>query len=291
VLEAISIAGGYYRVELGLLRLGRDVAVASGEINTQSVKLNRLIAREARLSAALDGREDLSLPPELAKLTDDPAISAIMKNEQSALALENEMKRAEQAAVDGIKSLYQNEIGSLGGQVTALTQEQGSIETQLKEMRSLSARGLALAPTMFALERSLAQVVNQQMGAETAIVRARENITLAEQHFTQLRQERSRVNTKDLQQTRHEIAEARAKIRTATLLLHEAQISAPAEARERSSQNGQRPSFTILRRDGETMRELVADEMTLVAPDDVIKVPTYAPTSFVNFSRADPPER
>ena len=296
VLEAISIAGGYYRVELGLLRLGRDVAVASGEINTQSVKLNLLIAREARLSAAFDGREELSLPPELAKLTDDPTISAIMKNEQSALALENEMKRAEQAAVDGIKSLYQNEIGSLGGQVTALTQEQGSIETQLKEMRSLSARGLALAPTMFALERSLAQVVNQQMGAETAIVRARENITLAEQHFTQLRQERSRVNTKDLQQTRHEIAEARAKIRTATLLLHEAQISAPAEARERSSQNGQRPSFTILRRDGETMRELVADEMTLVAPDDVIKIPTVprspdAPTSFVNLSRAAPPER
>src|SRR5437764_476210 len=30
VLEALSIAGGYYRPELGLLRLGRDVALASG---------------------------------------------------------------------------------------------------------------------------------------------------------------------------------------------------------------------------------------------------------------------
>jgi hypothetical protein len=45
-------------------------------------------------------------------------------------------------------------------------------------------------------------------------------------------------------------------------------------ARERSSQNAQRPSFTILRKEGEAMREIVADEMTLVAPDDVIKIPT-----------------
>ena len=60
VLEAISIAGGYYRPELGLLRLGRDVALATGEINTQDVKLNGLIAREARLSAVLDGREEAS---------------------------------------------------------------------------------------------------------------------------------------------------------------------------------------------------------------------------------------
>jgi exopolysaccharide production protein ExoF len=293
VIEAISIAGGYYRPELGLLRLGRDVAVASGEIHTQSAKLNRLLAREARLRAALDGRDDIPLPPELAKQKDDPEISVIMKNEQGALTLEDEMKRSENAAVESIKSLYQNEIESLHGHVKALTQEQDSIGTQLKEMRSMAARGLALAPTMFALERSLAQVASQQMATETAIVRAQENITLAEQRVSQAQQERRGIKTKDLEKTRDEIADAREKIATATQLLHEAQISAPAEARERSSQNGDRPSFTILRRDGETIREVAADETTLVAPDDLIKIPTVRLPSgaFLNLSRADPPVR
>jgi polysaccharide biosynthesis/export protein ExoF len=49
VLEAISIAGGYYRPELGLLRLGRDVALASGDINIQKIKLTRLNSRSRRM--------------------------------------------------------------------------------------------------------------------------------------------------------------------------------------------------------------------------------------------------
>jgi protein involved in polysaccharide export with SLBB domain len=292
VLEAISIAGGYYRPEMDLLRLGRDVVLTSGDINTLNIKLNRLIAHEARLSAALSGREDIALPPELVKLKDDPAVSAIMKNEQAALALENETKRNERGSFESIKSLYENEIESLRGQVDALSQEKESIGTQLNQLRAMAAKGLALAPTMFALERSFAQVSNEQISAETAIVRAHENITLAEQHVTQFQQERSRLDSKDLQQTRDDIAEARSKIETATLLLHEARVNVPAEAHELLSQNN-RTGFTIYRRDGDAMRQFTADETTLVAPDDIIKIPTVSPSPAgpsapVNLSQAEP---
>jgi protein involved in polysaccharide export with SLBB domain len=290
VLEAISVAGGYYRPELGILQLG-----ANSDITGQSAKLIRLTAREARLSAAIDGREDIPLPPEFAK-KNDPEIAATMKSEQAALALETEMTRIEQAGFETIKSLYQNEIGSLRGQVAALSQEKESIKTQLDQLRAMAAKGLALSPTLFALERSFAQVSNEQMSAETAIVKAQENISLAEQRVTDLRQQRRRAATGELAKTRDDIVDARAKIMAATQLLGMGQTSAPGDARERSSQNAQRPSFTILRKEGEAMREVVADEMTLVAPDDVIKVPTVrlppvVPSSFVNLSRAAPPER
>ena len=118
-----------------------------------------------------------------------------MKSEQAALALETEMKRSEQAGLETIKSLYQNEIGSLRGQVEALSQEKESIGTQLNQLRAMAAKGLALSPTMFALERSFAQVSNEQMSAETAIVKAQENISLAEQRVTDLQQERRRAAT------------------------------------------------------------------------------------------------
>lgn len=297
VVEAIGIAGGYYRPELGLLRLSRDAALASGDIHTETAKLNRLIFREARLNAALAGRQDIALPPELAKQKEDPDVVAIMQNEQDALALENEIRRSEQATADNIKSLYQKEIESLQGHVQALTQEQDSISAQLKEMRAMAARGLALAPTMFALERSLAQVASQQMSTETAIVRAEENITLAQQHVTDAEQQGRRTETKDLETTRDEITEARAKIVTATDLLREAQIIAPAEVRAGMSRSdgGGRQSFTILRRDGVTMREIVVDETALVAPGDVIKIPTLrlptAQSGSINVSSAEPPMR
>jgi protein involved in polysaccharide export with SLBB domain len=295
VLEAISIAGGYYRPELDLLRLGREAVLTSGDINTLKIKLNRLIAHEARLSAVLDRREDIPLPPELVKLKDDPTNAAMMKDEQAALALENEMKRTERAAFENVKSLYQNEIGSLHGQVAALSEEKESIGTQLNQLRAMAAKGLALSPTMFALERSFAQVSNEQMSAETAIVRANENITTAEQRMNQLQQERDRLTSKDLQQTRDEIAETRAKIKTATLLLYETQTNAPAEASELLSQDRKRPDFTIFRRDGDTTRQIVANETTRVAPDDVIKIPNarpvpIIPSNFKNLSRAEIPE-
>jgi protein involved in polysaccharide export with SLBB domain len=296
VLEAISIAGGYYRPEFGLLRLGRDAAIASGDANTLKIKLNRLLVHEARMSAAIGGGDDISLPPELANLKDDAEIAAIIKSEQAALTLENEMKRNERASLENIKSLYQNEITSLRGQVQALSEEKESIGNQLNQLRSMASRGLALTPTMFALERSFAQVSNEQMSTETAIVRANESITLADQRVTDLQQERGRSNSKDLQQTRDAIAETRAKIETAVVLLHEAQTLAPAEARERMSQDGERPHFIILRRNGDSMKEVAGGETTLVAPDDVIKVPSIrlpatARNGSISLSQANQRER
>jgi protein involved in polysaccharide export with SLBB domain len=284
VLEAISIAGGYYRPEAGSLRLGREIAIASGDLNAQKTKLNRLLVHEARLNAALAGREDFPLPPELSKLGNDPETLNVMKSEQAALALENEMKKNELASFESIKSLYHDEIGTLEGQVEALGGEKDSIGTQLDQLRSMAAKGLALSPTMFALERSLAQVADQQMSAGTAIVRAKESITLAEQRIVQFQQERSRLNSKDLQQTGDSIAETRAKLDTAIQLLDEAQTGAPSEARGLSDR--ERSGFTILRRDGEKVRQMVADESTLVAPDDVIKIPAARmPPAFSSNSK------
>jgi exopolysaccharide production protein ExoF len=292
VLQAIGVAGGYYRPDLGLqlLRLDRDVALAKGDIRASLLKQNRLVARASRLTAALAGQENVPVPPELVDQKDDPAISAIVESERTTLALENDTARSEASALEDIRSLYQREISSLRGQVEALTQEQGTIQQQLKEMRSLSARGLALTPTLFTLERTLAQIMNEQKSTETAIVRAEENITLAEQRVRERALERNRMNTRDLQQAKDEIAEVRARIRTADDLLKEAQFGAPAEARERLVVNGERPSFTLVRKDGEIMREIAADENTSIEPNDVIKVPTMRPqplsaSGYINLSR------
>jgi exopolysaccharide production protein ExoF len=295
VLQAISLAGGYYRPEVGLFRLDRDVAVARGDIRTLSIKQTRLIARAARLTAMLAGRSDILLPPEFNEQKDNSVIRAIMESERAALGMANDAVHSERMALDEIKTLYRQEIASLRGQIEALAQEDTTIQQQLKDMRSLSARGLALMPTLFNLERAAAQIANEKMSLQTAIVRAEESITLAEHRLRERDLERDRVNTRDLQQTKEELADVRARLRTAADLLAEAQISAPAEARERLSDEGQRPDFTLIRRDGETTRELAADETTLVVPNDVIKIPkipskAYGTGNSTNLSQVENPE-
>ncbi|TWI63298.1 polysaccharide export outer membrane protein/exopolysaccharide production protein ExoF [Bradyrhizobium huanghuaihaiense] len=296
VIQAITVAGGYYRPEVGLLRLDRDIALAKGDIRTLVQKQNRLLAREARLTSVIAGREDISLPAELRDQQDNPAIAAIAESEQAALAVEYGTIRSETAALEEVKTLYQQEIRSLRGQIEALSQEDGTIQTQLRDMRSLSARGLALMPTLFNLERAAAQISNEKMNMQTAIVRAEENIALAEQRLRERTFERSRSNTRDLQQTRDEIADVRARIRTAGDLLTEAQISAPAEARERLAEKTQRSGFILIRKDGETTRALIAEETTPLMPNDIVKIPMggsklYDLSGSINLTRVESGEQ
>jgi exopolysaccharide production protein ExoF len=237
------------------------------------LKQNRLLAREARLTATLARREDLPLPSEFTDQKDNPAISTIMASERAALALDLETTSSDEQALEKVTSLYKHEIESLDGQLDALRQEREAINDQLKQLRALSARGLALAPTMFTLERAFAQVANEQMNVGSAIVRANESITLAEQQARERSLRRSRDNEKELEQTKDELAEVRGRIKTEGDLLTEAQISAPAEARERLAERAQQSSFVLIRKDGETTREIAADELTPVLPGDVIKVP------------------
>ncbi|WGR96400.1 polysaccharide biosynthesis/export family protein [Bradyrhizobium sp. ISRA443] len=291
VLGAISIAGGYYRPEFGLLRLDRDMALAKGEMRALSLKRCRLLAREARLTAALAGRADLPFPPELADRKDDPDIVAIVEGERSVLDVENNTIRSEQAEFEKIKALYNSETESLRGQVNALARERDSTQEQLKQFRALSAKGLALAPTVFSMERSLAQIVNEQLNIETAIVKAQESIALAEHRLNERAQERRKADERDLQQTKDNIAEVRARIKTQGDLLMEAQISAPAEARARLAEKDRRSGFTLVRKNGETTREIAADETALVQPDDIIKVPVirsepYEASNMLSLSQA-----
>ena len=291
VLEAVGMAGGYFRPELGLLRLDRDMAQAKGEIRTLLQKQNRLLARETRLMATLAGREEVAPPSEFADQRDNPAISEIMEGERAALAIDRETTRSAKEALEKITTLYQNEITSLRGQLDALGQERQSIGEQLKQLRSLSARGLALSPTMFTLERSFAQVANEQMNVGSGIVRAQERIAVAEQQADEQSLTRRRDHEKELQQTRDELAEVRGKIRTQGDLLTEAQITAPAEARQRLAERSQQSSFILIRKDKDATREIAADETTLVLPDDIIKVPmirskAYASDGAINLSRA-----
>lgn len=277
VIQAISLAGGYYRpTDPGLLRLGRDIAMAKGDINSFTLKQAQLIARTARLTAALAGHDDLAPPPELAAQADDPEIVAIIDRERAALAVERKTAKSEQAALEEIRSLYQREIESLRGQIEAEKQQQATVQQQLKEINSLSAKGLALSATQLSLERTLAQVVNERMGTETSIVRAQENITLAEQRVREQALERDRRNERDLQNAKADLVEVRSRLETANDLLTEAQINAPAEARERLMELP-RARTTVLRKNGDSTREFEADDATLVEPDDIIKVPMGRP--------------
>jgi polysaccharide biosynthesis/export protein ExoF len=271
VLQAIGVAGGYYRpVDPVALRLEKDAAVARGELKSLASRLTILTARAARLTAAISGKE-IAFPAELTDQKNNPIIAAILDSERTTLTLERSAAKNQNEDLESLKQLYLQEISSLRDQQKALKDEQVTLKRQLDDLRALSTKGLALAPSILSMERSLSQNGNELLTIETSIVRAQESIKVAEQRARDQALERSRSNTRDLQQVKDDIIDTRTRIVTQRSLLEESQSITPSHVYSESTTMG---NIVIVRMKGSEKHEIVVDESALVEPNDVIRVPS-----------------
>jgi exopolysaccharide production protein ExoF len=78
VLQAISVAGGRYRVNDPALVLN-----ASGDLRVLRLQYNQLLARRVRLQAELSEANAIVIPPELQARQGDPNIAQLIQREQA----------------------------------------------------------------------------------------------------------------------------------------------------------------------------------------------------------------
>jgi hypothetical protein len=258
--------------------LDRDIAMAEGDVRALTYKLIRLQARAARLQATINNDSEVRFPDEILKMKDAPAVATITADENATFVLDQKTVAQEAQALDTIRGLYKQEILSLRGQVGALKKEQDTIQRQLQELRVLANKGLGLAPSLVALERAMSQLSNEQLNIGTAIVRSEQGIATAEQKLPELDLSRRRSNIRALADTRDEMKDVQSRLTTARDLLSEARITAPREARANEARlleegNSSGTPILVMRREGDKMREIVAEETTIIEPEDVIKVP------------------
>jgi polysaccharide biosynthesis/export protein ExoF len=287
VLQAVSMAGGYYRPSSSnLIRTERDIATANGDIESQTLRLAKASARAARLEAALADKADITFPPEIIDRQQEAIFTGLMTNERTILALEIRQVQDELQSLESIKALYNREIASLKGQADALKREQDAVQRQLAELRALSGRGLALTPNIITLERTLAQTQNEQLSMSTATVRAQQNIELAEQKRRDQNADRRRQHAMALQEARADAADASARRATAQDLLDEAVTTERVEGRNPGLEIMQRRIVILVRKDVKTLRETPAEDDMLLQPDDVLKVMPLPPRRLVSRTGA-----
>jgi polysaccharide biosynthesis/export protein ExoF len=283
VLQAVSMAGGYYRpASSNLIRSDREIAMATGDIESNALRLMRSLVRAARLEASLAGKAEIEFPPESQDRKGEASVPAAMDSERAILALERKRIADEMQSLENIRNLYNREIASLKGQGEALKREQDAIQKQLSELRGLAGRGLALTPNIITLERTIAQNQNEQLGVSTASVRAQQNIELAEQKLRDQSAERRRQQAIELQEARNEAADARQRMTTAQEVLDEALVTERTEGRNPGTEIMQRRMVMLVRSEAGKPREFPADDATLLLPDDVLKIMPLPPRRVAN---------
>jgi polysaccharide biosynthesis/export protein ExoF len=292
VLQAVSMAGGYYRpASSNLIRSDREIALATGDIESNAFRLRRSLIRAARLEVALAGKAEIEFPAEVMDRKAEMSVVAAMDSERGILALERKRIAEEMQSLENIRTLYNREIASLKGQGEALKREQDAIQKQLSELRGLAGRGLALTPNIITLERTIAQNQNEQLGVSTASVRAQQNIELAEQKQRDQSAERRRQQATELQEARNEAADARQRMATAQEVLDEALVTERTEGRNPGTEIMQRRMVMLVRIESGHSREFSADDATPLLPDDVLKVMPLPPRRVGSVRTGQAPAR
>lgn len=270
VLQSISLAGGYFRInDLSSLRWQKDAITAAGEARSVSEQMDTMKLRLSRLQAELAEQNDLNSHFLLKSGSSGNTQDAAAEND----ILSNNRAAMQKKITDVMTSreLYNNEIQSLRKQIESERRQQTLVEGELSELKALSAKGLGLAPRQLSLERTLAQIIGYQQSLETLILRASQAILQQDQQFSDFKATKKTDLLRDLLHARAEIAKLSERRGTLHMLINEAKEIGSRVA-HRNFQNRSVARYVLVRSKENGSTHTDVDEDTLLQPGDVIEV-------------------
>ena len=259
VLEAVSLAGGRYRVSDPTLALTTE-----GELGVQRLQYTALLARRARLQAELDNTASIIFPPELLQRQSDPNVAQLIAREQAVLKSDRDAFNTEIDSLNQLKSLLNSEVTSLDSKIKKVDQEVALTKQELDSTTALVQRGLAVAPREYAQHQAALETETRRLDLDTASLRAKEDIGKADQAIVELRNKTRGNIQSELADVEQKIPQLAARIASSEQLVGNT-----------SNANGAHPPKTtclITRRSDREPKQIEADEAALVEPGDTLNI-------------------
>ncbi len=243
-----------------LLRLAPLQAKANADLVRN--QLEAAIVLDARLSAELNKRAEITLPPEIEKrVSVSPELAKVVEDQQIQF-------RERRASLNGQEGLYQSKITQLATEKEGIAVEKMSVEKQvafineeLVGLRELREKNLIPISRALAMERErtrLEGIIGRSV-ADTA--KADNGISEARLQISQLRQKFQEEVSAQLLETRQKINDLREKASVANDILSRQDILAPKSG---TIQNLKVFTLGQVVRPGEPMMEIVPDDEKLV---------------------------
>lgn len=268
VLQAVSLAGGRYRIKDPALVLNE-----AGNLQVLRLQYSELLAQRARLQAERDSANAMTIPPELQHQQNDPEIAQLISREQARFAAHRDTETSEENSLNQLKSLLSGEVTSLQAKMQNVDQELSLRKQELSNTTTLVAKGLAIAPREYEQRETEMETEGRRLDLDTAALRAKEDIDKADQSLVQLRNKTRDEVQSELDQVEQKIPETAARIATAEMIVgNEEGAAGETGTNGGASAADPAPICIILRvSDGQT-KQIQGNETTEVEPGDTIKV-------------------
>lgn len=264
--KAMTLAGGLRRADG---RFARDIIAGKGDLSVYIARKGRLLARRARLQAEIAGKETIEMPKEL---KDFPDAQDLMISETVLMDSRKKRLQLQLQALSDLKKLLATEIVSLAKKTETQTRQLELAKEDLNKVEDLAERGLALSARKLASEQRAADIDSTLLDIDTSSLRAKQDISRADQNEITLQNDWSSQLAQELQDTQDEIERTNLQISTSKGLVAEALEQSVAASRYDSGIQEANLTYTIVREIDGAFKETPAEENTVLHPGDQVKV-------------------
>lgn len=271
VLNAVTIGGGMYRPARGSgsdWGLQRDAITARGDVRVIAVRRQELEARRVRLEAEVQAAE--AFPPIPADVS--PDLRRVLEEEKALFQSRLDRVNNQVESFTNTIELLEREIVAVQGQIAANQRQRDSVVRELEDTRTMVSRGLAPAPRVLPLERTVSQLESEQKAMETTILRARQQINLTKAQISSVRDERRALAAADLLSLRVQAQELTERYNTLVRVMADSSDLIEVGDEREAAEQLVVPAYAIVRVENGQVVERTATETTRVQPGDIIKV-------------------
>ncbi len=217
------------RVKAGDIVVRLDDTVTKASLAIVTKQLNGLWARSARLSAELDGQDQITFPPQLLTSADDLDVKSLLINETKQFELRAAGRKGQKAQLSERIAQLKEEIGGLEAQENAKSREIELIQKELVGVRDLFAKNLVQISRLTTLERDATRLDGDRAQFIAQKAQAKGKIAETELQIIQIDKDLSSEDSKDMRDINDKIGEYVERKVTAEDQLRRVDIRAPQD--------------------------------------------------------------
>ncbi|MEL7301259.1 MAG: HlyD family type I secretion periplasmic adaptor subunit [Pseudomonadota bacterium] len=220
-------------VEGEVVEEGQILAVIDGT-RTKSQKgilrsqLVSALSQEARLTAELEGAENLALTPQIASLiAEDPRLEKIFVAQQSIHRSNQEMVNGRVGIIRDRKLQFHEQTNGFMARQTAFQEQLDLLEEQIDKLEVLYEKGLVTGPRMASLRQSQASILGNMGSLDSSIANVQQRMAELDEQALQLQRDRLNGVTEQLLRAQEAVFDIEERLNTVNDMEERRLIRAP----------------------------------------------------------------
>ncbi|MFN9927268.1 MAG: HlyD family type I secretion periplasmic adaptor subunit [Phenylobacterium sp.] len=210
------------------LLLFNDVE-ARAAVDVLQNQYDTLSAQTARFTAEAMGKTTLELPAELMARMSNPAVAALVRDQQFLFLTRQQLYQSQAAVLGQRVDQQETQVGGLQAQLDSIVEQQRLTEEELDGYRRLNEQGFAPKTLILRYERSLAELGGRRGQLTSDIARLRQQIGETRLQLATLRNERTTQSAEGLRDSQTKLADIIPRLTAARQTLDATVVRAPVD--------------------------------------------------------------